>query len=107
MDYAKIVKELRNFRDHRHWNKFHNLKDLAISVNLEASEVLEIFQWMPANHQLSDQERQHLIEELSDTMIYLIYMFDKLGIDPGDAIEKKINFNKTRHWPKIDNGGQQ
>lgn len=103
MDYKKIVKELRAFRDQRHWNKFHNLKDLAISVNLEASEVLEIFQWVPENHQLSDKERQHLIEELSDTMIYLIYMFDKLGIDPGEAIEKKINFNCSRHWPKIDN----
>lgn len=105
MNYPEIVQRLRDFRDQRGWQKYHNLKDLAVSLNLEASEVLEIFQWEPENHQLSDDEKQHLQEELADTMIYLIYMFDKLGIDPGNAIEKKIQFNQHRHWKKIDKQG--
>lgn len=102
MDYDQTLAMLRKFRDQRGWAKFHNLKDLAISVNLEASEVLEIFQWQPADQPLSDQEKKHLQDELADTMIYLIYMFDKLGIDPGDAIKKKVSYNQSRKWPKID-----
>lgn len=102
MDYNQVVKTLKEFRDKRGWNKFHNLKDLAISLNLEAGEVLEIFQWQPADEELSSAQKDHLQEELADTMIYLIYMFDKLGIDPGEAILKKVKFNEKRKWPKID-----
>lgn len=102
MNYDDIVLLLRNFRDKRGWQKYHNLKDLAISLNLEASEVLEIFQWQPADQKLTNEQKDHLQEELADTMIYLIYMFDKLGVDPGEAIKKKVQFNKNRHWEKID-----
>lgn len=102
MNYEEIVKILRKFRDQRGWQKYHNLKDLAISLNLEASEVLEIFQWQPADQQLTAQQKDHLQEELADTMIYLIYMFDKLNVKPGEAIKKKVQINEHRHWPKID-----
>lgn len=102
MNYDEIVHLLRKFRDQRGWQKYHNLKDLAISLNLEASEVLEIFQWQPTDQALTDEQKQHLTEELADTMIYLVYMFDKLGIDPGEAIKKKVHVNEGRHWPKID-----
>lgn len=102
MNYDEIVQLLRQFRDQRGWQKYHNLKDLAISLNLEASEVLEIFQWQPADQKLTDQQRAHLREELADTMIYLIYMFDRLGVEPGEAIKDKVQFNQHRHWAKID-----
>lgn len=102
MQYEEIVNILNEFRDQRGWQKYHNLKDLAISLNLEASEVLEIFQWQPSNQKLTAKQKDHLQEELADTMIYLIYMFDKLGVNPGDAIKKKVAFNEHRHWPKID-----
>ncbi len=102
MDYNEIVNLLRDFRDQRGWQKYHNLKDLAISVNLEASEILEIFQWQPADKKLNTKEKKHLQDELADTMIYLIYMFDKLGVDPGTAIKEKVHYNQKRHWPKID-----
>lgn len=102
MDYEQIVTTLRNFRDQRGWQKFHNLKDLAISLNLEASEVLEIFQWQPSDQELTAKQRDHLQEELADTMIYLIFMFDQLGIDPGKAIQQKMHVNEHRSWPKID-----
>lgn len=102
MDYQEIVTLLRNFRDERDWSKYHNLKDLAISLNLEAGEVLEVFQWEPSDYELTNEERDHLIDELADTMIYLIYMFDKLGVEPGDAIKKKIAYNSHRHWDKTE-----
>lgn len=102
MNYKEIVTILEKFRDQRGWQKYHNLKDLAISLNLEASEVLEIFQWQPSEQQLTAAQRDHLQEELADTMIYLIYMFDKLGIDPGVAIKQKMRVNASRSWPQID-----
>lgn len=102
MNYDQTLELLKRFRDQRGWTKFHNLKDLAISVNLEASEILEIFQWQPANQSLSPEEKKHLQDEMADTMIYLIYMFDKLGIDPGQAIREKVEYNHSRKWPKID-----
>lgn len=102
MDYSQTLSLLKKFRDQRGWAKFHNFKDLAISVNLEASEILEIFQWQPADKVLNDQEKKHLQDELADTMIYLIYMFDKLGVDPGDAIREKVSYNQSRKWPQID-----
>lgn len=83
------------------------MKDLAISVNLEASEILEIFQWIPENQKLSSSELEHLKYEMADTMIYLIYMFDKLNINPADAIREKIEINKKRHWDKTENGDSE
>ena len=102
MDYSQTLSLLKKFRDQRGWAKFHNFKDLAISVNLEASEILEIFQWQPADKVLNDQEKKYLQDELADTMIYLIYMFDKLGVDPGDAIREKVSYNQSRKWHQID-----
>lgn len=97
------MSELIKFRDKHGWEKFHNLKDLALSLNLEASEVLEIFQWKPADEELSPSETAHLHEEIADTLIYCLYMCDKLGVNPLDLVAKKIDFNQDRHWDKIDN----
>jgi len=98
MTYQEVEQALIAFRDKKGWQKYHNLKDLAISLNLEASEVLEIFQWQPSNQNLSDEERQHLEEELADTLIYAFYMCEKLQIDPLDIVTKKMKFNQSRHW---------
>lgn len=100
--YIQVIRKLIEFRDQRGWQKYHNLKDLALSLNLEASEVLEIFQWQPADTKLDDAQTQHLQEELADTLIYCFYMCDKLGVDPLDLVAKKIDFNQSRHW-KTDN----
>lgn len=98
MTYSETIQNLIAFRDKKGWQKYHNLKDLALSLNLEASEVLEIFQWKPSDHNLTDAERQHLEEELADTLIYAFYMCDKLGVDPLEIIAKKMKFNEGRHW---------
>ncbi|WPC20221.1 nucleotide pyrophosphohydrolase [Pediococcus inopinatus] len=98
MDYEQIHKEIINFRDDRGWKKYHNLKDLALSLNLEASEVLEIFQWKKTDHKLSDEEQKHLEDELADTLIYAFYMCDKLGVNPYDIIQSKLNVNNNRKW---------
>ncbi|GEL15888.1 nucleotide pyrophosphohydrolase [Pediococcus cellicola] len=98
MDYEQIRQEILKFRDDRGWQKYHNLKDLAISLNLEASEVLEIFQWQDENNKLSDENQKHLEDELADTLIYAFYMCDKLGVNPYEIIQNKLNVNNHRKW---------
>lgn len=98
MNYPEIEQALIAFRDKKGWQKYHNLKDLAISLNLEASEVLEIFQWQASDQELTEEQRQHLEEELADTLIYTFYMCEKLKVDPLDIVAKKMKFNRSRHW---------
>ncbi|MBM6754130.1 nucleotide pyrophosphohydrolase [Lactobacillus alvi] len=98
MDYQDAIKIITDFRKSRHWEKYHNLKDLALSANLEASEVLEIFQWKDEKQALTPKETAHLKEEIADTLIYLFYMCDALGMDPYAEIAKKMKINAHRHW---------
>ncbi|MBU7555178.1 nucleotide pyrophosphohydrolase [Pediococcus ethanolidurans] len=98
MDYKQIHEEIIKFRNDRGWQKYHNLKDLAVSLNLEASEVLEIFQWKSTDHELSSDEKKHLEDEIADTLIYAFYMCDKLNVNPYDIIQSKLNVNEHRHW---------
>lgn len=98
MEYTAIIEMINQFRDARGWKKYHNLKDLAISVSLEASEVLEIFQWKDSKEELSEDEKAKLKEEIADTLIYLLYMVDKLKMNPYEEIQKKVEINKNRHW---------
>lgn len=98
MEYTEIIEMINQFRDARGWKKYHNLKDLAISVSLEASEVLEIFQWKDSKEELSEDEKAKLKEEIADTLIYLLYMVDKLKMNPYEEIQKKVKINKNRHW---------
>lgn len=102
MDYQEITTILRDFTVQKGWGKYHNLKDLALSVNLEASEVLEVFQWKNEQTPLTNQERDHLKEEIADTLIYLFYMCDEMGLDPYQAIAEKMKVNQTRHWKEED-----
>lgn len=98
MEYTEIIEMIDKFRDARGWEKYHNLKDLAISVNLEASEILEIFQWKNEQGSLSEEDKIKLKEEIADTLIYLFYMVDKLEMNPYEEIQKKVEINKKRHW---------
>ena len=84
------------FRDDREWKPFHNPKDLAISVSLEASELLELFQWSGADLEAAGKKPE-MAEELADVMIYCIYMADALHIDIPDAILKKIEKNAAKY----------
>ena len=84
------------FRDERDWAQFHNPKDLAISVSLEASELLGVFQWSGLDLEVpgkADRAR----EELADVAIYCIYMADVLGIDLASAVSDKIDADGRKY----------
>lgn len=97
MDYEKVISDLIEFRNSRNWQKYHNLKSLAISLNIEASEVLEHFQWSEDPTE-SDNKKDSLEMEIADVLTYTFYMCEKLGVNPMDLVEKKLNMNKNRKW---------
>ncbi|MCP1225825.1 nucleotide pyrophosphohydrolase [Sebaldella sp. S0638] len=95
MTYEDIRDELREFVKERNWEKFHNLKDLALSVSIEASELVEIFQWRNPE-EMNDEDLENIKFELADVLIYVFFMCDKLGIEPYEIIREKMEINKGR-----------
>lgn len=93
-DQAK--NEVIQFRDNRDWNQFHNPKDLAISISLEAAELLELFQWSGGDLEV-EQKQAAMKDELADIMIYCIYMADALGIEIPEAISEKVAKNDAKY----------
>ncbi len=83
------------FRNERGWHDNSKEKDLAISISLEASELLELFQWLDNEEALKQTER--LEEELADVLIYSYTLADKLGFDIDDIIEKKLVKNAIKY----------
>lgn len=94
----KLIEEINKFRDARNWRQYHNSKDLALSLSLEASELLENFQWQSAEDGVKNN-RQNIEEELADVFIYGLMMADDLDIDMEEAILKKLKKNEER-YPK-------
>jgi NTP pyrophosphatase (non-canonical NTP hydrolase) len=100
MNIKKIQKQLSDFADERDWNQFHNPKNLAVALSVEASELVEIFQWLTpeqAEEIMSTNESEHVKEEIADVMIYLIRLADKLNIDLEDAVADKIVKNGEKY----------
>ncbi len=94
------IKELQSritkFRDDRDWKQFHNPKDLAISISLEAAELLEIFQWSGTDTS-ADGKKEKVEEELADVMMYCFLMADRMGLDVKEIINKKIETNNKKY----------
>ena len=95
-----VLQRLIDFRKERDWEQFHNPKDLAISLSLEASEVLEWFQWQQAEdieQKLVSSKREDLEDELADVAAYLSYLCHDLGIDLSQALARKIEKNAVKY----------
>jgi NTP pyrophosphatase (non-canonical NTP hydrolase) len=93
------IARIRKFRDDRDWKQFHNPKDLAVSISIEAAELLELFQWKTgaesAAHAAANLER--VSEEIADVAIYLIELADITGIDLAQAIDAKLEKNASKY----------
>lgn len=96
LDMQPVVDDLRAFREEREWLQFHNPKDLAISISLEAAELLEAFQWSGSDTSGTGRE-DRIQEELADVMIYCLYLADAMGVDPIKIIEEKVRINREKY----------
>lgn len=89
----KITESLREFRDERDWDQFHNPKDVAIALSIEASELLELFLWKRAD----EANLERVKEELADVFAFAFLLADKYGLDVQQIIQDKIEKNKLKY----------
>ena len=92
----ELMNRINQFRDERDWRKFHNEKDLAISISLEASELLELFQWKKSE-EVVEKSLQEIREELADVFIYSFMMADNLNLDVEEIIKSKLDLNEQKY----------
>ncbi|QUX93305.1 nucleotide pyrophosphohydrolase [Marinomonas sp. A3A] len=88
-----LIEKLRAFRDERDWAQFHNPKDLAIALNIETSELLEVFLWKDPE----EANLEKVKEELADVFCYALLIADRFDLDVFDIVEKKIQLNAEKY----------
>lgn len=97
---ADLLKQLIQFRRERDWEQFHNPKDIAISLSIEAAELLEWFQWRnktEIKQMLETDKREALEDEIADVAVYLSYLCHDLNIDIEQAIQRKMQKNAAKY----------
>jgi NTP pyrophosphatase (non-canonical NTP hydrolase) len=92
----KSLKKLLEFREERDWKQFHSPKNLAISLVLEATEILELFQWSKDNN-IPHEKKDQLEKEMADTYSYLLFLSYDFNIDLDKALLTKIKENAKKY----------
>lgn len=95
-----LTMNVKQFLNERDWEKFHNPKDLAESICIEAAELLQIFQWVTSEESAlakTGEEMQHIEDELADVVIYCISMANRLDIDLTSTVLRKIQSNRRKY----------
>lgn len=93
----ETIQRVLQFRDERDWRQFHTPKDLAISMSLEAAELLEIFQWSGSETGCDEAQTAKLREELADVLSYCILMADVCGLDLDEIMNEKVTKNEAKY----------
>lgn len=92
----ETIEQILKFRDDRDWKQFHNPKDLAISISLEAAELLEVFQWSGSDTSYNNK-KEKIKEELADVLNYCVLMADACGLDIDEIVQEKIKINEMKY----------
>jgi dCTP diphosphatase len=98
-EIREITEKIKRFRDERDWMQFHDPKNMAVSIILEASELLEHFQWKTKEEveQYVKQNNAGIQDEVADIALYLFELADNLGFSLKEAMEKKIKKNQAKY----------
>ena len=88
--------KILQFRDERNWQQFHNPKDLALSLSLEASELLELFQWKTSEEAV-EKNLDKMKDELADVVTYALLFANETGIDISTAVAEKLKKNSEKY----------
>lgn len=92
-DLRKLIADIKAFRDERDWEQFHNSKDLALAISIEAAELNELFLWKGSE----DVNRQKLEEELADIFTFGLLLVDKHNLDMVKIIREKLAKNAEKY----------
>lgn len=105
-DIKRLTHDITAFRDKREWMQFHNPKDDALSLVLEASEVLEHFQWKNGKEleKYCNEHKADIAEELSDVLFWVLMMSDEMGIDIVKEFDRKMVKNGKKYPEKLSKG---
>ena len=101
----ETIDEVLKFRDDRNWKQFHNPKDLAISISLEAAELLEIFQWS-GDDLVCEEKLEKVKEELADVISYCILMADACKLDMDEIVQAKVKRNGEKYPVEVAYGNK-
>jgi NTP pyrophosphatase (non-canonical NTP hydrolase) len=100
VDVPALQRRLADFAARRNWQPYHTPKNLASALSVEASELLEIFQWLTPEESaevMTDPDTAHRVrDEVADVLAYLLQLCQVLGIDPLTALDEKIDRNEKR-----------
>lgn len=101
IDVEKLKAYLENYAKERDWEQFHNPKNLAMALSVEASELVEIFQWLSPEQALKigaiDEQKEKVAHELADILTYAILISKYLDIDLEKAIANKLKHNAEKY----------
>jgi NTP pyrophosphatase (non-canonical NTP hydrolase) len=92
-DIEEITNKLVEFRNERDWEQFHNSKDLALAISIEANELLELFLWK----QSEEADKQKIKEELADVFAFAFLLAQKHGLDVKEIVFEKIKANGEKY----------
>ena len=109
MNISKIQSQLEDFASERDWEQFHTPKNLSMALSVEASELVEIFQWLNPEESNSPNQKQiqEINSEVADIAMYLLRFCSVLGIDIEEAIEKKLEKNALKYPVNLSKGNAQ
>jgi len=94
-----ILEKIKKFRDDRDWMQFHDPKNMAVSIMIEAAELLEHFQWKTKDEvqEYIKANKEEISDEIADIAMYLFELANNLGIDLIQAMDKKLKKNETKY----------
>ena len=95
-DFKELLTLLEKFRDDRDWGQFHDSKNLALALSIEAAELNELFLWKKESES-EEIDRQRLREELADVFAYAIMLAGRHGLDVSDIVKEKIEKNAKKY----------
>ena len=95
-DFKELLTLLEKFRDDRDWGQFHDSKNLALALSIEAAELNELFLWKKESES-EEIDRQRLREELADVFAYAIMLAGRHGLDVSEIVKEKIETNARKY----------
>ena len=103
MDLKKIKQKINKFVKDRDWDQFHSPKNLAMALSVEASELVEIFQWLK-DSDIKKVDKEKVSEEIADIFFYLLRIAEKMNIDIEKSFHKKMIKNIKKYPVKLSKG---
>lgn len=106
----EITKIVADFAQERDWNQFHSPKNISMALNVESSELMEMFQWLKEEESwkiMNTDKKVSVEDEIADVAVYLLRICDLLKIDLEEVIRKKMKKNAEKYPPELVRGSSK